>query len=201
MTYDNFTTKAQEAILKAQQLAAGLDQQQVDTTHLIKGILETDENVANFLLQKLGVNMATLRIKLEEAIKEYPKVTGTEKQFLTSDANRALARAKKMLEKFGDEYISIELVILGILQGTDRAARILKDQGATEKGLEDAITELRKGRKVTDQSAESFKWTHPTDGHTYVVRFDCDLPRSIRIPEIHGVTNVRLKVLGRIADA
>ncbi|MEZ5041630.1 MAG: ATP-dependent chaperone ClpB [Saprospiraceae bacterium] len=154
MTYDNFTTKAQEAILKAQQLAAGLDQQQVDTTHLIKGILETDENVANFLLQKLGVNMATLRIKLEEAIKEYPKVKGTEKQFLTSDANRALARAKKMLEKFGDEYISIELVILGILQGTDRAARILKDQGATEKGLEDAITELRKGRKVTDQSAE-----------------------------------------------
>jgi len=154
MTYDNFTTKAQEAILKAQQLAAGLDQQQVDTTHLIKGIIEIDENVANFLLQKVGVNMASLRLKLEDAVKGYPKVKGTEKQFLTNDANRALSRAKKMLSKFGDEYISIELIVLGILQGTDQGARLLKDQGATEKGLVDAINELRKGKKVTDQSAE-----------------------------------------------
>lgn len=154
MTYDNFTTKAQEAILKAQQLAAGLDQQQVDTTHLIKGIIEIDENVANFLLQKVGVNMASLRLKLEDAVKSYPKVKGTEKQFLTNDANRALSRAKKMLSKFGDEYISIELIVLGILQGTDQGARVLKDQGATEKGLIDAINELRKGKKVTDQSAE-----------------------------------------------
>ncbi len=154
MTYDNFTTKAQEAILKAQQLAAGLDQQQVDTTHLIKGIIEIDENVANFLLQKVGVNMASLRLKLEDAVKGYPKVKGTEKQFLTNDANRALSRAKKMLSKFGDEYISIELIVLGILQGTDQGARVLKDQGATEKGLIDAINELRKGKKVTDQSAE-----------------------------------------------
>ncbi len=154
MTYDNFTTKAQEAILKAQQLAAGLDQQQVDTTHLIKGIIEIDENVANFLLQKVGVNMASLRLKLEDAVKGYPKVKGTEKQFLTNDANRALSRAKKMLSKFGDEYISIELIFLGILQGTDQGARVLKDQGATEKGLIDAINELRKGKKVTDQSAE-----------------------------------------------
>ncbi len=154
MTYDNFTTKAQEAILKAQQIAAGLDQQQVDTTHLMKGIIEIDENVANFLLQKVGVNMSALRLKLEEAVKGYPKVKGTEKQFLTNDANRALSRAKKTLSKFGDEYISIELIILGILQGTDQAARMLKDQGATEKGIVDAIEELRKGRKVTDQSAE-----------------------------------------------
>lgn len=154
MTYDNFTTKAQEAILKAQQIAAGLDQQQVDTTHLMKGIIEIDENVANFLLQKVGVNMSSLRLKLEEAVKAYPKVKGTEKQFLTNDANRALSRAKKTLSKFGDEYISIELIILGILQGTDQAARMLKDQGATEKGIVDAIEELRKGRKVTDQSAE-----------------------------------------------
>lgn len=154
MTYDNFTTKAQEAILKAQQIAAGLDQQQVDTTHLMKGIIEIDENVANFLLQKVGVNMSALRLKLEDAVKAYPKVKGTEKQFLTNDANRALSRAKKTLSKFGDEFISIELIILGILQGTDQAARMLKDQGATEKGIIDAIEELRKGRKVTDQSAE-----------------------------------------------
>ena len=75
MTYDNFTTKAQEAILKAQQIAAGLDQQQVDTTHLLKGIIEIDENVANFLLQKVGVNMSALRLKLEEAVlKERPPI-------------------------------------------------------------------------------------------------------------------------------
>jgi ATP-dependent Clp protease ATP-binding subunit ClpB len=154
MTYDNFTIKAQESILKAQQIAAGVDQQQVDTPHLLKGIIETDENVANFLLQKSGVNMATLKRKIEESIKDYPRVEGSEKQYLTNDANKSLSRAKKMLPDFGDEYISIELILLGILKGDDKGGRILKEEGVTEKSLKAAIEELRKGRKVTDQSAE-----------------------------------------------
>lgn len=154
MTYDNFTIKAQESILKAQQIAAGVDQQQVDTPHLLKGIIETDENVANFLLQKSGVNMATLKRKIEESIKEYPRVEGSEKQYLTNDANKSLSRAKKMLPEFGDEYISIELILMGILKGDDKGGRILKEEGVTEKSLKAAIQELRKGRKVTDQSAE-----------------------------------------------
>ncbi|MEL6717680.1 MAG: ATP-dependent chaperone ClpB [Bacteroidota bacterium] len=154
MTYDNFTIKAQESIVKAQKIAAGYDQQSVDTPHLIRGILETDTHTAEFLLKKVGVIIPTLKNKLDEAIETYPKVEGTDKQYLTNDANKSLAAAKKMLKEFGDEFISIELVLLGILKGKDKGARILKELGATEADLKAAIQELRKGRKVTDQSAE-----------------------------------------------
>lgn len=154
MTYDNFTIKAQESILKAQQIAAGLDQQQVDTPHLIKGIMETDDNVTNFLFQKMDVSIIALKTKLDTAVKGYPKVEGSEKQFLTNEANKALSRAKKMLKEYGDEYISIELMLMGVLQGTDKGATILKELGATEEELKKSIEELRKGKKVTDQSAE-----------------------------------------------
>ena len=155
MTYDNFTIKAQEAILKSQQIAGSYDQQQVDTTHLIRGILETDEKLAEFLLQKMDVNIPTLKIKLEEAIKTYPTVEGVQKQYLTNDSNQALSRAKKLLKEFGDEFISLEMILLGIIKGKDKGATILKDLGASEKGAKAAIEELRKGRKVTDQQADN----------------------------------------------
>lgn len=154
MTYENFTIKAQESILKAQQIAAGFSQQQVDTTHLIKGILEADENVPNFLMQKQGVNIPQLKRLLDEAISTYPKVEGTDKQYLTSDANTALATAKKLLPDFGDEFISIELILLGIVKGNDKGSRLLKNAGMTEAGTRTAIQELRKGSSVKDQSAE-----------------------------------------------
>ncbi len=154
MTYDNFTIKSQEAILKAQQIAAGMEQQQVDTVHLLKGILETEEHVAQFLLQKTGVNLPMLKTKLDEAVRSYPRVEGSEKQYLTNEANRALARARNSLKEYGDQYISIELMVLGILQGEDRGAKILKELGATENALKKAIEELRKGAKVSDQSPE-----------------------------------------------
>lgn len=154
MTYDNFTTKAQEAIMKGQQLAGGYNQQHVDTTHLIWGIMEIDEHVSTFLLQKMNVNIPSLKLLLDEVIKTYPKVEGTEKQFLTAEANKALATAKKMLKEFGDEYISIELMLLGIIKGDSKGGRILKEVGASVDGLTAAIKELRKGKKVTDQSAE-----------------------------------------------
>jgi len=155
MTYDNFTIKAQEAILRAQKIGGQLDQQTIDTPHLIKGILDTDESVAEFLLKKAEISISTLHRKLDEAIATYPKVEGADKQYLTNDANRALSRGKKMLKDFGDDFISIELILLGIMQGTDKGARILKDLGGTEKALKTAIVELRKGRKVTDKSAEN----------------------------------------------
>ncbi|HLF62996.1 MAG TPA: ATP-dependent chaperone ClpB [Saprospiraceae bacterium] len=154
MTYDNFTIKAQEAILQAQRIAAGYEQQTVDSTHLIKGILETNEDVAKFILQKAGVNLAMLDRELAKELKTYPRVEGTDKQYLTNDANAALARAKKALKEFNDEYISAELILLGITAGQDKAARILKDLGATFEGLRDAIKELRKGKNVTEQDAE-----------------------------------------------
>ncbi|MCB0636339.1 MAG: ATP-dependent chaperone ClpB [Lewinella sp.] len=154
MTYDNFTTRAQEAIMQGQKIATGFQQQQVDTPHLLRGILETDESVTNFILEKNGVDVAELRGRLDRAVRQYPKVEGAEKQFLTDDANKALARAKKMLPDFGDEYISIELMLLGIVQGNDKGGQILKDLGVTNDGIRAAILELRKGKKVTDPGAE-----------------------------------------------
>lgn len=155
MTYDIFTIKAQEAILTAQRVAGGLDQQQVDTTHLIRGIIDTDEKLTDFLFQKMDINVPLLKKELNNAIEKYPKVRGADKQFLTNDANAALSRAKKILKDFGDEFISLEILLLGILQGKDSGAKILKDQGATEKSLKMAIEALRKGRKVTDQHADN----------------------------------------------
>ncbi|WP_367391541.1 ATP-dependent chaperone ClpB [Lewinella sp. LCG006] len=154
MTYDNFTTRAQEAIMQGQKVAGGLSQQQVDTPHLLKGILDTDESVVRFLLEKNSVDPQELIAKLDRSIREYPKVAGSEKQYLTDAANKALSRAKKMLPDFEDEYISVELMLLGILQGEDKGGQILKDMGLTNDGLRAAIVDLRKGRKVTDQSAE-----------------------------------------------
>lgn len=154
MTYENFTIKAQDSIIKAQKIAADYDQQQVDTPHLIRGMFEADENVPNFLMQKQGVNIPQLKRLLDEALATYPKVEGVDKQYLTNEANTALATAKKLLKEFGDEYISIELMLLGILKGNDKGARILKQAGMSEEGTRTAIKELRKGSTVRDQSAE-----------------------------------------------
>jgi len=158
MTYDNFTIKAQEAILKAQQLAGGLDQQQVDTTHIVKSIIDTDEQLSEFLLNKMEINVSVLKRELNKAFEKLPKVKGdgSGKQYLTNDANQALSRAKKKMKDFGDEYISLELILMGIITGKDKAAKILKDLGASEKNLKLAIEELRKGRKVTEQTDQEF---------------------------------------------
>ena len=155
MTYDNFTVNAQEAILAGQRLAATLNQQTVDTTHLIKGILEANEDSAKFLFQKTGVSIPQLVKALDEAIQSYPKVTGSDKQYLTDHSNKALAEAKKLLGEFGDEFISTEIMLLGIIKGSSKGAQILKDQGATFEGLKSAIKELRGGRNVTDQHTEN----------------------------------------------
>ncbi len=155
MTYDNFTVNAQEAILKSQQLAGSLDQQGVDTIHLIRGIMDTDPQLTEFLFNKIGINIPGLKRDINLELERYPKVEGTDKQYLTNDANKALASAKKMMADFGDEFISIELILLGILKGNDKAATILKNYGATADKMKAAIVELRKGRKVQDQNAEN----------------------------------------------
>lgn len=154
MTYDNFTIKAQEAILNSQQLAGKLEQQGVDTVHLIKGIIETDPKLVEFIFNKVGINLPILKRDLNKAIETYPKVSNIDKQYLTNDANQSLARAKKLLKEFEDEFISLELMLMGVITGKDKASQILKDLGATEKDLKAAILELRKGRKITEQSAE-----------------------------------------------
>ena len=156
MTYDNFTVNAQEAILKSQQLAGSLDQQGVDTVHLVKGIMETDLKLVEFLLNKMGINIPMLNRDLNIELEKYPKVTGGgDKQYLTNDANKALSVAKKYMKETDDEFITLELILLGIIEGNDKAATILKNLGATSDKMKAAIVELRKGRKVTDQNAES----------------------------------------------
>jgi len=155
MTYDNFTIKAQESIVKGQAIARNLDQQQVDTAHLLKGIIEVDDQVVSFLCQKMGVSLPSLEKALDEQINKYPKVDGTDKQFLTNDSNAALKKAKDVLTQFDDEFISLELIFLGILKGKDKTSQILKDLGADEKSLVKAIQELRKGSKVNTQHADS----------------------------------------------
>ncbi len=154
MTYDNFTIKAQEALSQAQQIAAGYEQQNVDTAHLLKGMLEVDDSVVNFLLGKVGANVKRIEERLNQLIWEIPKVKGADKQYLTPDANRAITAAKGLLKEYGDEYISLEVLLLGIAKGSDKTARLLREEGATPEALSKAIQELRKGRKVTDQGAE-----------------------------------------------
>ena len=155
MTYDNFTIKAQEAILQAQQIAAGYDQQSVDTAHLLKGMLKTDDSITNFILKKAGANMPRFEEDLDKLIWETPKVQGADKQYLTNEANKAVAAAKTMLKDFGDEYISLELLLLGIAKGNDKTARLLREHSATLDTITAAVKELRKGRKVTDQSSDN----------------------------------------------
>ena len=155
MTLENFTIKAQASIAKAQEIASDYDQQIVDTPHLIKGIMLTDESVAQFLFKKMEVDIPALENKLDIAIKKIPKVEGSDKQYVANEANKALSKAKKAMTEFGDHYISIEMILLGIVLGDDTGAKILKGLGATGKGLKAAINELRKGKKVTDPNADN----------------------------------------------
>ena len=154
MNFNNYTIKSQEAIQKATEIAGGNQQQVVETGHILKGILQTDENVITFLVKKLGVNQNILTTKLDEIVDKYPKVSGGS-PYLSNDAAAALQKATSYLKEFKDEYVAIEHILLGILAGRDNVATLLKDVGFNEKHLKAAIKELRGGEKVTDQNAET----------------------------------------------
>ncbi|MBW3128070.1 ATP-dependent chaperone ClpB [Hymenobacter profundi] len=153
MNFNNYTIKAQEAVQKATELAGANQQQAIETGHLLRGILQSDENVVGFLTKKLGANQNLLTQRLDAIVSGYPKVSGGS-PYLSNDANAALQRATGFLKEFGDEYVSIEHMLLGILGGKDSTATLLKDAGFTEKSLKAAIKELRGGRTVNSQSAE-----------------------------------------------
>ncbi|GAB2545509.1 ATP-dependent chaperone ClpB [Rufibacter soli] len=154
MNFNNYTIKSQEAVQKATEIAGGNQQQAIETGHLLKGILQTDENVSNFYFKKLGVNVNQLNTRLDEIVNGYPKVSGGS-PYLGNDAAAALQKATSYLKEFGDEYVAIEHLLLGLLGGKDKVATLLKDSGVTEKGLKAAIKELRGDSKVTDQNAEA----------------------------------------------
>ncbi len=153
MNFNNFTIKSQEAIQKAQQIATEKQNQAIEPIHILKGIIDVDENVVPYLLKKLDVNVPILSKAIDKIIDSLPKVSGGE-QFLSSDANAALQKATSFLKEFNDQFVSIEHILLGILSGKDTASKLLKDNGITEKGLKAAIKELRQGATVSSQSAE-----------------------------------------------
>ena len=153
MNLNNFTIKAQEAVQQAVQLATQNGQQAIETVHLLKGVIMTGESVTNFIFQKLGVNIQNLNRVLDAQISSLPKVSGGE-PYLSSEANTVLQKAIGYSSKMGDQYVSLEPIILALFTEKSTASQILKDAGMTENELRQAIEELRKGNKVTSQSAE-----------------------------------------------
>ncbi len=153
MNLNNYTIKSQEAIQQAVQLASGNGQQAIEPAHILKGILSTDENVTPFILKKLNVNASTFGKLTDSIINSYPKVSGGQPH-LSAAANTALGKASTYLKEYNDEYVSIEHLLLGLLQSGDSTASMMKDAGLKEKELKAAIAELRKGERVTSQSQE-----------------------------------------------
>jgi len=154
MNFNNFTIKAQEAVQKASEIAAGNQQQAIENAHLLKGLLLVDENVISYLLKKLNVNLNRLNGTLDQQIASFPKVSGSE-IYLSSDANSALQKAQSYLKEFKDEFVSVEHILLGILASGGKASTALKDSGVNEKDLKKGIIALRGDSKVTDQNAEA----------------------------------------------
>ncbi len=153
MNFSKYTVKAQEVVQQASGIAASGGQQAIETGHLLQAIIQSDENLTGFLFKKLNINRPQLDIRLSEIVAAYPKVSGGD-PYLGNDAAAALQKAESYLPEFGDEFVAVEHVLLGIFAGRDRTAQALKDLGVTEKLLKAAIKELRGNSKVTDQHAE-----------------------------------------------
>jgi len=153
MNLNQFTIKSQEAIQKAQEVASVNEQQAIETIHLLKGILSVDENVTPFLLKKLNVNFDVFTKAVDRIVDSLPKVSGGE-QYLAKDTNEVLQRAPRYLKEFGDEFVSIEHLLLSLLEVKSTASQLMKDNGITRNDLMAAIKDLRKGSTVNSQSAE-----------------------------------------------
>ncbi len=153
MNFNNFTIKAQEAVQSAVNLVQSKGQQAIEPVHLLKGVLDVGENVTNFIFNKLGMPSGSVRNTVERMLDGLPKVSGGE-PYLSREANAVLQRAIDVSKKDGDEYVSVEYLLLALLLENSSVSQMLKDAGMTEKELRAAIAELRKGNKVKEQTAE-----------------------------------------------
>ncbi|CAM1354143.1 ATP-dependent chaperone ClpB [Tenacibaculum insulae] len=153
MNFNNYTIKSQETIQQAQQLAQSNGNQQIENEHIFKALFKVDENVLPFILKKLNINIDVIQQILEKQLDSFSKVSGAE-LMLSREANKTLNEANIIAKKMNDEYVSIEHLILAIFKSKSQISQVLKDQGVTEKNLKTAIDELRKGERVTSQSAE-----------------------------------------------
>ena len=153
MNFNNFTIKSQEAVQKAIDMATRRNQQSIEPTHLLLGVMDVGESVVGYLFQKMGVNTALLKSSLERELETLPKVSGGE-PYLSRESNTALQKAVDYSAKLGDQFVPLEAIIMAILQTSCTASKLLIDAGVAEKELGMAIDELRKGQKVKDASAE-----------------------------------------------
>ena len=153
MNLNNFTIKSQEAIQKAVEIANRNSNQSIETLHLLKGVMGVEGSVAEFLFNKLGANTGLLNNLIDREIESLPKVNGGE-PYLSRECNEVLTKAEEYSKKCGDQFVALESIIMAMVLVKNRVGQILKDVGVTEKGLGNAIDELRKGKKVNDASAE-----------------------------------------------
>ena len=154
MTFDKFTIKAQEAVQAAVNIAQRNGQQTIEPVHLLSGIIEKAPDVTNYIFQKLGMNGNQIAMLLQQEMQHLPRVQGAGQPYLSGDTNQILINAEDIAKKMGDEFVSVEPILLAILKGNSTAARILKDAGANEKDLTAAIQTLRQGQNVKSQSAD-----------------------------------------------
>lgn len=153
MNFNNYTIKSQETIQKAQELAQSFGHQQIENEHIFKALLQVDENVLPFLLKKFNINIELIQQILNKQLERFSKVTGADIT-LSREAGKSLTEASIIAKKMKDEYVSIEHIVLAIFKSKSDIAQVLKDQSVTEKGLKEAIQELRNGDRVTSQNAE-----------------------------------------------
>ena len=153
MNYTNFTIKSQEALQHAFEIAQGKQQQAVEPGHVLKGVIHIAENVSGFLLRKLGVNVPVFQQAIDRVVDSYPKVTGGE-PYLAPNTSKALQKAVDIAQKMGDQFVSVEHILLALLENGDTISSLMKDSGISRKELELAVADLRKGAKVDSQTAE-----------------------------------------------
>ena len=154
MTLDKFTIKAQEAVQQAVNRAQLNGQQAIEPVHILKGVLEKAKDVCTFVFQKLGVNAQQIEMLADQEIQHLPRVQGAGQPYLSNEANQILVKATDISQKMGDEFVACEPILLALLTVNSTAARIMKDAGCTEKEMQKAIQELRKGQSVKSQSAD-----------------------------------------------
>ena len=154
MNFEKFTIKAQEAVQEAVNTAQMNGQQVIEPAHILKGVISKAKDVTTFIFQKLGVNAQQIEMLIDQEIQHLPKVQGAGQPYLSGDSNNVLVRAQETAQKLGDEFVSVEPILLALLSVNSTASRIMKDAGCTEKEMKTAIQELRQGQKVQSQSAD-----------------------------------------------
>jgi len=178
MNLDKFTIKSQEAVQNAFQIALRQNNQAIENGHLLKSLIQTDENISSYLLKKLNVNVSVFEKVLDKIIESYPKVSGAE-AYLSSDCSSALRHAINQSKDVGDEFVSLEYIVLGIFLNGDTISQLMKDNGVTEKELKKVIAELRKGTKVNSQTAE--------DAYNSLSRYAINLNQQARLGKLDPV--------------